>query len=193
MQIRWPREHKVWCMLGTQEPEVVDLLFSLLVAQAEAFPEITQEVRVGVGLQPRTPGLIEHPMCARFTVPTVCWAEAPGSSSPVCPCVSVCRGPCACFIFRGKQNKPKANTVCISTYPRAVETSNSLGQEGFPVGLNAHVQRLPAAEGWERAESATERGVRGPREDSPAMDPHPPSFETDTHPTVLSGLKSRPP
>lgn len=62
---------------------------------------------------------------------------------------------CACarvfvlFCFLWKENKPKANTACVSTSPRAVEARNSPGQEGFPVGLNVCVQRLPASEGQE--------------------------------------------
>lgn len=83
--------------------------------------------------------------------------------------------------FPWKENKPEANTACISTSPGAVETSNSPGQEGFPVRLNVHVQRQLAA----RAQGE-QSPPQGTGEDSPALGlprpphrplcPHPPHF-----------------
>ena len=74
------------------------------------------------------------------------------------------------FCFPWKENKPKANTACIST-SATVETSNSPGQEGFPVGPNVHVQGQRRQLRAERAESTAERGVGGPRGEDPALGP----------------------
>lgn len=81
------------------------------------------------------------------------------------------------FCSPRKENKPKANTACISTSPGAVETSNSPGQEGFPVRLHVRIQKQPAVRA--RGESPP-RGTGG---DGPALGlplppprPHPPHF-----------------
>lgn len=106
VQIRWQGTQGV-VHAWHQEPGLVGLLLPLLVAQAEALPEVTQEVRAGVGLQPGAPGFGEHPLGARFAECPLCAGRGPGSRSRVCPCVSVCRRPCACFVFHGKN---KTNT-----------------------------------------------------------------------------------
>lgn len=60
-------------------------------------------------------------------------------------CQGACARMCVWCCLPWKENKPKANTACISTSPRAVQTSNSPGQEGFPVRLDVRVQRQLAA------------------------------------------------
>lgn len=115
-----------------------------------------------------------------------------GLSALVCQCVWTHVFIWFCFLW--KENKLKANTACVSTSPRAVETSNSPGQEGFPVGLNVCVQSPRAAEGLETAESAAERS-QGTQRGQPGLGSTPASLLNWHPPTpvLLSGLKLRPP
>lgn len=113
--------------LGTREPGAVDLLLPLLVAQAEeALPEITQEVRGGVGLPPGTPGLTEHPLCAWFAECPLCAGLRPQvharSSALACQCAGA---PVLVLFSVEKKTKPKANSLHF-------DISQSRGNQSFP-------------------------------------------------------------
>lgn len=165
----------------------MDLLLPQFVAPTEMpCQEITWGAREGPA---SSPGFICSPSthCVLGLRPQV----HAGLSALVCQCV--CTHVFIWFCFLWKENKLKANTACISTSPRAVETSNCPGQEGFPVGLNVHVQSPIAAGGLE---SLPQREVSGDPERTAWLWVHPclPSELTpNPTPILLSGLKLRPP
>lgn len=62
--------------------------------------------------------------------------SAPGSRSLVCPCVSVCRRPCACFVFRGKnKTNPRQTQSAFRHLPEPWKPVIPLDRKDFRLDL----------------------------------------------------------
>lgn len=123
-------------------------------------------------------------------------AEASRLTLVICPCVSM-RMPhvSVLFCFPCKENKPKANTACVSTSPEPWKPVIPLDRKDFRLNSVSTSRGSWLLRAWERAESTAERGVGGPREDSPTLGTPLPPFKADALPDpalFLSGPKLRP-
>lgn len=149
----------------------MDLLLPLFVAQAEM--PCQRSHRKSEGEPTSNPRCICSP--SRYLLSTHCVLRLRPQvcaqfSALVCQCAYACV--CVLFCFPWKENKSKAHTACVSTSPRAVEARNSPGQEGFPVGLNVCVQRLPDSEGQE-SRVCRRKGWQGTQRGWPSSGPIP--------------------
>lgn len=142
----------------------VDCLLPRSVAQAKGH---TGHPR---GHQASNPGtwfpcsLAEHPLRSQRYRSIFC---------PYVSCARACVFVLLCFLWKG--NKSKASTACVSTSPGAVETSNSPGQEGFPVRLSVHVQKQLAAKSGESGVHSR-KGRQWTQTGGPSSDPPLPLF-----------------
>lgn len=80
-----------------------------------------------------------------------------------------------CFVFRGKKTNPRHTLPAFRHLPEPWKPGIPLDRKGFRLDLTS-VSRGCQILRARRAESAAERGGRGPREDGPALGPSLPSF-----------------